>query len=446
MPKGIRVAAGRASLPAVGWRPPTRKAAEEATLLLVPRMERRDWSGVVGCILRHLVPAPTPAVSGSAATRWEDPAAQQPLLVQPPARIGDSEQDIDTPALVVELDVFEDNLSKMSRLAEGFGVALRPHFKMHKCPAVALQQVANGAVGLCCQKVGEAEVMAEAGIRNILVSNEVVSPRKLARLCTLAPGLEWLGVCADCVEGVDCIEAACALANVHLDVLVELDFDRPAGMDPSIPFAGGFQRCGVKGPELVAVAQHIEAQPHLRFGGLQAYYGKAQHIRDYQERADAIASAAAQVQIALDSLLAVGIACPKVSGAGTGTAPMEASTGLWNELQAGSYAFMDGDYNSIQDESGAPLDASDDSFVSSLFVLTEIMSTPGPGRLVVDAGLKASSIDSGLPTVAPPLGAEGVSYLSASDEHGRVLVPPLKNLSPRHTNKIWTGATGSDLC
>lgn len=266
---------------------------------------------------------------GAAAETW-------PLLVTPPASVGDSEAAIETPALVVELDVLEANLRKMSALASSFGVALRPHFKMHKCPSIALQQVEMGAIGLCCQKVDEAVVMAKAGIRNILVSNEVVAPSKLDRLCALVPHLEWLGVCADCTQGVDAIEAACARAGCSLDVLVELDFDAPAGLE-DVPFGGGYQRCGIKGPKLVALAQHICAQPHLTFGGLQAYYGKAQHVRDYDERKAAIDTAAAQVQVARDALRAVGIECPKISGGGTGTAAMEAESGLWNELQAGSY-------------------------------------------------------------------------------------------------------------
>lgn len=328
-------------------------------------------------VLHHLRPS----------SAESQPPLPPPLLVAPPAQVGDAECDIDTPALIVELDVFETNIRKMAALAASFGVALRPHFKMHKCPAVALRQIQHGAIGLCCQKVGEAEVMAAAGVRDILVSNEVVSASKLRRLCALAPGLDWLGVCADCVEGVDAIEAACAAAGVHLDVLVELDFERPEGMDPAIPFAGGFQRCGAKGPRLVEVAQRIAVSPHLGFGGLQAYYGKAQHIRDYEERRSAIESAAAQVRAALDALAAVGLSCARVSGAGTGTAGMEAATGLWTELQAGSYPFMDVDYGAIHDPGGATLHETD-GYRSSLFVLTEVMSCPGPGRMVCDAGLK----------------------------------------------------------
>jgi len=231
-------------------------------------------------------------------------------------------------------------------------------------------------------------------------------------------------------------------------VLVELDFLPPPHIplidDDGIPFGEGYQRCGVEqGEPLVQLAQQIEACPHLHFGGLQAYYGKAQHIRDFTERTAAIDAAHDQVRACVADLEAVGLSCDKVSGAGTGTAAMEASTGLWNELQAGSYAFMDLDYNAIlmangaeigavQAEAGVAAGDSDDGasvvveegagFMSSLFVLTEIMSIPGPGRAVCDAGLKASSVDSGLPVVAPSPQTEGLSYLSASDEHGRILV------------------------
>lgn len=359
------------------------------------------------------------------------------LLVQPPAAIGDRVEDVDTPALLVDLEVLEANLQRMQALSDSFpGIELRPHFKMHKTPAIAKLQVALGAVGLCCQKVGEAEVMAAAGISNILVSNEVVSPSKLRKLAVLSKTVEWLGVCADNQEAVDRIEAACAAEGAKLDVLVELDFVAPdaeiAELE-SVPFHGGYQRCGVAaGPELVALAAHIAAQPHLTFGGLQAYYGKAQHIVDYAEREAAIASASRTVAAAVADLKAAGLPCPKVSGAGTGTAAMEAGTGMWNELQAGSYAFMDVSYNEILMPDGAAMGTGDHadasgvsaktSFSPALHVLTEVMSLPGPGRAVVDAGLKASSVDSGLPVVAPCL--TDVSYLSASDEHGRILMGP----------------------
>ena len=197
------------------------------------------------------------------------------LLVEPPAAVGDAEADVDTPALIVDLDILDTNLRRMAALAKSHGVALRPHFKMHKTPALALKQMEMGAVGLCCQKVGEAEVMAAAGIPNILVSNEVVSPSKLKRLVALAPQLEWLGVCADHPEAVDALERACAAQGVTIHVLVELDFLPPPHIPEvdaeGIPFGTGFQRCGIKqGAPLVALAQQIDRSPHLKFSGLQA--------------------------------------------------------------------------------------------------------------------------------------------------------------------------------
>lgn len=379
----------------------------------------------------------------------------------------------------------------MADLARSHNVALRPHFKMHKTPALALKQMEMGAVGLCCQKVGEAEVMAAAGIPNILVSNEVVAPSKLKRLVSLAPGLEWLGVCADHPEAVDALEKACAEQGVSIHVLVELDFLPPPSIpeidEDGIPFGSGFQRCGVaQGAPLVALAQQIDSSPHLKFSGLQACkfgnhvsrmmthhsncdrctcgpdYGKAQHIRDFTERTAAIDAAHEQVKQAVSDLAAVGLSCDLVSGAGTGTAAMEASTGLWNELQAGSYAFMDCDYNAILMQSGVPigqLSAAEAQagvtaqgssggasgklepeegagFQSSLFVLTEVMSLPGPGRAVCDAGLKASSVDSGLPVVAESSGMKGVTYLSASDEHGRLLISDDVVTPPRLGDKL----------
>ena len=315
----------------------------------------------------------------------------------PPARPGDVIADVDTPALLVDLDAFERNLQRMQQLADTAGVRLRPHAKTHKSVDVALAQISLGAVGQCCQKVSEAEVLVHGGIGDVLVSNQIVGPRKLERLARLAR-TATIGVCVDDAANIDDLSAAATRTGVGLDVYLEIDV--------------GMGRCGVA-PDAGAVAlcRRIADAPGLRFAGIQAYHGKAQHIRGAGERAGAIRHAAGAVQMMLDLLTAAGIACPTVTGAGTGTAPFEAESGLWTELQAGSYAFMDADYARNLGTDGAP----DDRFEHSLFLLTTIMSTARAGCAICDVGLKSTSFESGLPLVVDQ---PGVTYAGPSDEHG----------------------------
>jgi D-serine deaminase-like pyridoxal phosphate-dependent protein len=309
------------------------------------------------------------------------------------------EDEVDTPALLIDLDAFEANLDRMASLLEGTGTKLRAHAKTHKSPVIALLQMARGAVGQCVQKVGEAEVLAWGGVPDILVSNEVVGAAKLARLAALQR-IAAMAVCVDDASQVASVEAAARDAGVRLSVLVEIDV--------------GAGRCGVDpGPDAVALAQHIAASPHLRFGGLQAYHGSAQHLRRPEERRAAIADASEGTRRTVEQLRQVGLDCPIVGGAGTGTFALEAGSGVFNEIQAGSYCFMDADYARNLDENGAPIS----TFGQSLFVLSTVMSAPRPGVAVLDAGHKAVGVDSGLPLLwqRPDL-----RYTGASDEHGKL--------------------------
>lgn len=312
-----------------------------------------------------------------------------------PARIGWPICEIDTPALVIDLDAFERNLAMLNGSIAGRAVRVRAHAKTHKCPEIALRQIAAGAVGVCCQKVGEAEAMVEGGVTDVVVSNEVVGASKLERLARLARRAK-LGVCADDAGNIEAIGAAARSAGVMLDIYVEIDV--------------GARRCGVApGDAAVALARRVQASPALNFAGLQAYHGSAQHIRAHADRRAAIEKAAAAVRATRAALERSGIACPIVAGAGSGSYLFEIETGAWNELQPGSYIFMDADY--AKNEWAAPLPR----FEHALFVLSTVMSHPEPGRAVLDAGLKASSVDSGLPTVWR---ASGIRYTRPSDEHG----------------------------
>ncbi|NOG68986.1 DSD1 family PLP-dependent enzyme [Roseicella sp. DB1501] len=318
------------------------------------------------------------------------------MLQPPPAEPGMREEEVDTPALLLDLDALEANLDSMAALLAPTGVKLRAHAKTHKSPVIAHLQMARGAVGQCVQKVGEAEALAWGGVPDILVSNQVVGPSKLARLAALAR-IARIAVCADDPAQVAAIAAAAEAAGVRIPVLVEIDC--------------GAGRCGVSpGPAAVALAERIAASRHLRFGGLQSYHGSAQHKRTPAEREAAIGHAVEVTRRTVEQLRQRGLACEIVGGGGTGTFALEAASGVYTEIQAGSYAFMDADY--ARNEAPPP-------FRQALFVLGTVMSRALECVAVVDAGHKAVAVDSGLPLVH---GRPGLRYAGASDEHGKLLV------------------------
>jgi D-serine deaminase-like pyridoxal phosphate-dependent protein len=304
-------------------------------------------------------------------------------------------EQVDTPALLVDLDALEGNIARMAKAVGGGAVRLRPHAKSHKCAEIARRQVAAGAVGVCSQKVSEAEALVAGGVADVLVTNEIVGEHKVARLARLAREAR-VAVLADDAGNVAALDAAARAERVRLDVLVEIDV--------------GAHRCGVEpGAPALALARDIAGCRNLRFAGLHAYHGAAQHLRSASERREAVAAAAESARTTKVLIERAGIACETITGAGTGTFLLESASRVFNEIQPGSYVFMDADYNRNAWEEGWP------RFEQSLFVLTTVMSTPAPGRAVVDAGLKASSVDSGMPLVHE---RPGVEYVKASDEHG----------------------------
>jgi 3-hydroxy-D-aspartate aldolase len=321
------------------------------------------------------------------------------MTTRAPAEVGIPLEAVDTPALLLDLDAFEKNLARLAAAAAGAGVRLRPHSKSHKCPVIALRQMASGAVGVCCQKVSEAEAMVYGGVSDVLVSNQIVGAPKIARLVSLATQAR-VAVCADDAGNVAALDEAATAFGVRLPVLVEVNV--------------GADRCGVEpGEPALALARQIAGSRGLRFAGLQAYHGGAQHIRDYARRQEAIEAAAEKTRRTVQLLRQHGLACELVSGAGTGTYPFEAASGVWNELQAGSYIFMDADYLKNLRRDGTP----GSEFTPSLFVYATVMSRPAKDRAVLDAGLKALSVDSGMPSVA---GMQDIEYIRASDEHGKL--------------------------
>ncbi len=328
------------------------------------------------------------------------------MTTRPPAEIGMSLDEVDTPALVIDLDAFERNLARLPERIAGSAVRLRPHAKTHKCPVIALQQMARGAVGVCVQKVGEAEAMIYGGVGDVLVTNEIVGRQKLRRLMALA-GIARVAVCADDAGQVRELDAAAGEAGVTLPVYVEVNM--------------GGNRCGVEpGRPALDLARHVADAPHLAFAGLQAYHGSAQHLRGWDERRQAIAQAADKAGMTRDLLERSGIPCPVVTGAGTGSFEFETASGVYTELQCGSYIFMDADYGRNLDRDGAPVS----TFDPSLFVWATVMSRPAEERAIVDAGLKALAFDSGPPLVWDEPAA---TYERASDEHGRLAVTAATN-------------------
>jgi 3-hydroxy-D-aspartate aldolase len=323
-----------------------------------------------------------------------------------PAAPGMKEADIQTPCLVLDLDALERNIKKMGDFAKQMGVRHRVHGKMHKSVDVAkLQERLGGSVGVCCQKVSEAEVFARGGIKDVLVSNQVRDPAKIDRLARMPKLGARTICCVDDLANVADLSAAATRHGTTIECLVEIDC--------------GAGRCGVNTtPAVVDIAKAIDAAPGLKFAGIQAYQGAMQHMDSYADRKAKIDIAVAMVKDAVDTLKAEGLDCDIVGGGGTGSYYFEGNSGVYNELQCGSYAFMDADYGRILDKDGKRIDQGE--WENALFILTSVMSHTKADKAICDAGLKAQSVDSGLPVV---FGRTDVTYVKCSDEHGVIADP-----------------------
>lgn len=320
-----------------------------------------------------------------------------------PAAIGMDEADIQTPCLILDLDALERNVKKMGDYAKAHNMRHRSHGKMHKSVDVQkLQERLGGAAGVCCQKVSEAEVFARGGIKDILVSNQVRDPAKLDRLARLPKLGSHITVCVDDIDSAAELSAAATKHGTTLDCFIEIDC--------------GAGRCGVTTTEaVVEIAKAIDAADNINFKGIQAYQGAMQHMDSFDDREAKLSAAIAQVKDAADALTEIGLKPEFVSGGGTGSYYFESNSGVYNELQCGSYAFMDADYGRILDKDGKRID--DGEWENALFILTSVMSHSKADKAIVDAGLKAQSVDSGLPFI---FGRNDVEYLKCSDEHGVV--------------------------
>ena len=326
-----------------------------------------------------------------------------------------SRASLNTPALLIELDALDRNISVMAELARAAGIALRPHAKTHKSVEIARRQIAAGAGGVCCAKLGEAEALSEGGIENILITSPVVGRPATERLIALARTAKGLMATVDHPDVVDVLAATGEPLTLIVDV------------DP------GFHRTGVADADAaVALARRIEAAPSLTFGGVQFYCGSQQHIEAFTERRDAIAERTAYLSMVVARLAEAGLAPGLVTGGGTGSHAIDMELGVLNELQVGSYIFMDRQYADCDvAEGSAP-------FETSLMIDTRVISANHPFMVTVDAGFKAFAAEAGPPPIlrgAP----NGTAYRFMGDEQGAV-VPP-KGKTPPKLGEVVTFAT-----
>src|SRR6185312_3211949 len=308
-----------------------------------------------------------------------------------------------TPALVVDLDALEANIARMAARTKAAGVALRPHAKTHKSAYVAARQIAAGAVGVCCAKPGEAEALAAAGVRGILITSPIASAETATRVAALAKDDPAFAATVDHPDGVEALAAAASDAGAKVRLVIDVDV--------------GLGRTGVADPAAaLALAERIAARPALELIGVQGYGGHWQHMAGAEKRRAAAEAGLARLTAAVEALRAAGRPCPLVTGGGTGTAEADLALGVLNELQCGSYVFMDNQY---VDALG---DDADGAFATSLFVQAQVVSANAPRWVTVDAGLKAFATDGPPPRPASaPFAAAG--YFFFGDEHGALMRP-----------------------
>lgn len=308
---------------------------------------------------------------------------------------------LNTPVLTLELDALDRNIAKMAAFAKARGLALRPHAKTHKSADIAKRQIAAGAVGVCCAKPGEAEALAEAGIGAILITSPVVSEPAIARLIALNARIADLRVVVDNPDNVAALDRAAEAAGKPLHVLIDID--------------PGIRRTGVASAEAaVALGRRIAASSALRYLGVQYYCGLEQHIESYEARRAAVEERTAYLRAAIAALAEAGLPPGVVTGGGTGTHRIDAELGVLNELQAGSYVFMDRQYNDCDltgEGAGAP------PYETSLQIDARVVSANTEGLATIDAGFKAMATDGGAPTILSGAPA-GTAFHFMGDEHG----------------------------
>ena len=310
--------------------------------------------------------------------------------------IGINKEEIDTPALLIDLDVMEDNIAKMARFFKGVSAELRPHVKTHKTPIISHKQIQAGAIGVTCAKLGEAEAMVRAGIEDVLIANQIVGTQKIARLVNLAKHTDLM-LAVDNPQNVDELSAACIAKGVTLRVLIEVDT--------------GMERCGVDpGEPTLELARRVCDAKGLKFAGLMGYEGHTVMIETKVER-QRETEKSVDILVDMKRLLEKnGIPVEIISGGGTGTYDITGSYPEMTEIQAGSYVLMDAQYTTIE--------GIGETFGCALTLLTTVISRPKPDRIITDAGMKVLTREFDLPQ---PQNIDGLELVSLSEEHGKLV-------------------------
>lgn len=307
-------------------------------------------------------------------------------------------EDIDTPALLIDFDQLERNIAQMRELTATARIRYRPHSKTHKSATIAKMQLSAGAHGICCATVREAEAMAELGIDDIHITSETAGSGKIARVAALASKIH-LSVVVDHEDQVDFLSEAAARNSVNIDVFVEVDV--------------GQGRCGVQpGPDAAKLAGRIANSRLLNFRGLQGYHGKIQMTARSFEREQQVRRALDLLQNTVEFVRRDGLDVEILTGGGSGSLASDIKFAGLNELQPGSYVFMDSEYRRIEWEQGKGV-----PFQTSLMILGTVISRPSIDRAIVDVGLKAASIDHGPPI---PFDLPGSIFTFGGDEHGQL--------------------------
>ena len=298
--------------------------------------------------------------------------------------------ELDTPSLVLDLEALERNLEAMAAHFKSVPAELRPHAKTHKCVEIARRQVELGAIGITCAKLGEAEVLCDGGIANILIANQIVAPVKLPRLAALA-GRCNLTVAVDDVMNAEAIGRAAVGAGAIVGVLVELDV--------------GMGRCGIAAEpaSVVEFVRRIREIAGLHFRGLMGYEGHAVLVEDQAERNTKATAAGRRLSACVEALHGAGIGIEIVSAGGTGTYDVTSQIECVTEIQAGSYCLMDARYRRVRPE-----------FENALFLVATAVSRPTPTRVILDCGMKSITHEFGLPQVIAP---KGLELVALSEEH-----------------------------
>ncbi len=312
---------------------------------------------------------------------------------------------LETPAAVLDLDLFERNIALMAETCRAAGLGLRPHAKSHKCAEIARRQIAAGALGLCCAKPGELLALWEAGIADLLLSAPVASGRKIDALARAAAGGARIAVVVDRADLIAAYGAAARRHGAVLDVLVDLDV--------------GLKRSGVATPaEAVDLARRVTGEAGLTYRGVQAYQGRVQHIDDFEARRAANRAMGRALAAMLDALRAAGLAAETVSGGGTGSHLLDGEEKLLTEIQAGSYVFMDEAYNSVDMHGrGGP------EYGPALRIAVTVIGHSSAGFAITDGGSKSFALDGPPPRVF--LGGDMIGRIEwCGDEFGRILPVP----------------------